>query len=270
MKPAPFDYVQPKTLAAALDLLDRHAGAVRVIAGGQSLGPMLNLRLAQPELLVDVRAIPELRSVDHDADAVSIGACITHAVIEDGQVPDAGDGFMRHVAGEIAYRAIRNRGTIGGSLCHADPAADWVTALALMDAQLIIACKHGERSTAVSEFVIAPYTTGLADDEILTAIRVPCAQAGRRFGYYKVSRKPGEFADAIAAAMTAEQGVALRVVLAVAGRKPIAWSIEDGRFDEDAVANALVDAGVEPGSYELTAGIVALRRVLRQLQVCGA
>lgn len=267
MKPAAFDYVRPSTLSAALDFLDRHRGAARVIAGGQSLGPMLNLRLAQPELLIDVRAIPELCVVHHEADTVTIGACVTHAAIEDGEVPDMCAGLMRHVAGEIAYRAIRNRGTIGGSLCHADPAADWVTALTLVGASVVIAGKRVERSVGVNEFVTAPYTTALNEDEILTAVRVPRMRTVPRWSYYKVNRKPGEFADAIAAAMTAEDGPLLRAVLAVGGMKPLRFAFDDGCLDEDAISAALVGARVGRDSYEHRVATVALRRALQRLGV---
>ena len=98
---------------------------MKILAGGQSLGPMLNLRLAQPDLLVDITRIPELKRVEETDDSLSIGACVTHADIEDGRVPDVTGGALRDVARGIAYRAVRNRGTIGGSLAHADPSADW-------------------------------------------------------------------------------------------------------------------------------------------------
>jgi carbon-monoxide dehydrogenase medium subunit len=127
MKPAPFEHARPATLADAISALAAAGGSARVLAGGQSLGPMLNLRLAQPRLLVQVRHLPELAGVTADDDAVTIGACVTHAAIADGLVPDIGGNVLARVAGNIAYRAVRNRGTIGGSLCHADPAADWVT-----------------------------------------------------------------------------------------------------------------------------------------------
>ena len=109
-----------------------------MLAGGQSLGPMLNLRLAQPRLLVQVDRLPELAGVAADADAVTIGACVTHAAIADGRVPDIGGNVLARVADDIAYRAVRNRGTIGGSLCHADPAADWVTVLTALDAIAVL------------------------------------------------------------------------------------------------------------------------------------
>jgi carbon-monoxide dehydrogenase medium subunit len=126
MKPAPFDYARPSSLADAIALLASDELSLKLLAGGQSLGPMLNLRLVQPDLLVDITAVPELRRAEADGDGVLIGACVTHADIEDGRVPDPTEGVLPAVARGIAYRAVRNRGTIGGSLAHADPAADWI------------------------------------------------------------------------------------------------------------------------------------------------
>ena len=120
MKPVAFDYEKPTDFAQAVSLLAASDGAGKIVAGGQSLGPMLNLRLAQPTLLVDVRAVERLREVKLTDDALVLGACTTHASIEDGLVPDVTRGFMQRVACDIAYRAVRNRGTIGGSLCHLD------------------------------------------------------------------------------------------------------------------------------------------------------
>ena len=128
MKPAPFEYARPQTVGEAVRLLAATPDA-KVLAGGQTLGPMLNLRLAQPAVLVDIGRIPELAAVTEDRDAITIGATVTHAAIEDGRISDPTGGFLAQVARGIAYRAVRTRGTIGGSLAHADPAADWLSAL---------------------------------------------------------------------------------------------------------------------------------------------
>jgi carbon-monoxide dehydrogenase medium subunit len=121
MKPVAFDYERPTTLADAATLLSEANGFSKVLAGGQSLGPMLNLRLAQPDLLVDITSIPELTAIADAVNHLEIGACVTHADIEDGRVPDHFAGLLRHVACRIAYRAVRNRGTIGGSIAHCRP-----------------------------------------------------------------------------------------------------------------------------------------------------
>src|SRR5262245_61563170 len=152
MKPAAFDYVRPSTVAEALAALASTPGA-RVLAGGQTLGPMLNLRLAQPPLLVDITRIGELAAVTEEKDAVTVGATVTHAAIEDGRVPDPAGGFLSRVARGIAYRAVRTRGTIGGSLAHADPSADWLTCLTALRAEVVIAGPTGSRRVPLSGFV---------------------------------------------------------------------------------------------------------------------
>ena len=111
-------------------------GAAKIMAGGQSLGPMLNLRLVQPDLIIDITGLAELKHAERSGDELVIGACVTHGDIEDGRIPDVTRDAMRRVAGGIAYRAVRNRGTIGGSLSHADPAADWVSALPALGARI--------------------------------------------------------------------------------------------------------------------------------------
>ena len=194
MKPVAFDYARPATLADAAGLLGREHGFAKVLAGGQSLGPMLNLRLAQPDLLVDITSIPELTTVADNRDDLEIGACVTHADIEDGRVPDHVQGLLRQVAGRIAYRAVRNRGTIGGSLAHADPAADWISALALVGAQAVVWTPRGSRTIAVADLMLSSFTTVLQPDEFIQSVRVPKLSAGARWGFYKFSQKAGEFA----------------------------------------------------------------------------
>ena len=132
MKAAQFDYVRPRDLGEALDALK--AADAKPIAGGQWLGPMLNLRLARPKLLVDVSRLAELKSITDEGDAWRIGAAVTHAELEDK--PLAGCEPLANVARVVAYRAVRNRGTVGGSLAHADPAADWPPAIGFVSAAL--------------------------------------------------------------------------------------------------------------------------------------
>src|ERR1700736_4084214 len=136
MKAAAFAYQRPADLNAALALMANADGMTKIIAGGQSLGPMLNLRLVEPDLIVDISGLAELKQVERRGDELVLGACVTHADIEDGRIPDVTRGAMQGVAGNIAYRAVRNRGTVGGSLSHADPSADWVSALSALGAKV--------------------------------------------------------------------------------------------------------------------------------------
>src|SRR5260370_35602313 len=158
MKAARFDYVAPSTVAAALDAL---AGTEdgRVLAGGQSLAPMLALRLAAPRLIVDLARIAELRQVARSGGRHVIGAMVTHAAIEDGTHDFADGGMLAAVAHGVAYRAVRNRGTMAGSVAHADPAADWSTALAALDAGVTGTGRSGQREIAIGSVLRAPLAT---------------------------------------------------------------------------------------------------------------
>ena len=199
MKPAPFDFVRASSIADATRLLDASNGSNRVIAGAQSLGPMLNLRLAQPRLLIDITGIPELTRIENDRDAITIGACVTTANIEDGRLPGDGLEVLANIASGIAYRAVRNRGTIGGSLCHADPSADWLTAFSALGAECIVRGTQRQRMLPLEQLVTGAYQTALAEDEILEAVRLPRLSKKGRLGFVKICRKVGEFALAMAA-----------------------------------------------------------------------
>jgi aerobic carbon-monoxide dehydrogenase medium subunit len=197
MKPAQFDYVRPRSLQEAVALLSETDANAKVIAGGQSLGPMLNLRLVRPGKLVDIRHLSELQGVRADSKFFSIGATLTHAEIEDGAIEDFSRGLLPFVAHGIAYRAVRNRGTVGGSLAHADPAADWVSTMAAIGATIVISGPGGERRVPAQQFLIGAFTSDVSATEILTAIELPRLSATARWGYFKICRKTGEFAKAI-------------------------------------------------------------------------
>ena len=221
MKPSPFEISRPQTLEAAQAALRGNDHGAKLISGGQSLGPMLNLRLARPARLVDVTALPGLGDVRRTDSHVEIGAAVTHARIEDGEVPDPIAGMLRHVAAGIAYRAVRNKGTIGGSLCHADPAADWVTAMTALGAVLVVRGSTGAREIAMAGFMLGAYRTAMAEDEVLTTIRVPRYSDQARWGYYKICRKVGEFADAIAAFVADPESRTCRAVFGSTGGAPL-------------------------------------------------
>ena len=137
--------MRPRSLTEAVDLLAHASVEARVIAGGQSLVAMMNLRVASPGLLIGIARLPELLGVANHSNAVRLGACVTHAAIEDGHVTDPSHGLMPHVASTLAYRAIRTRGTIGGSLALSDPAAEWPAVLAALDAEVILYGPSGRR-----------------------------------------------------------------------------------------------------------------------------
>jgi carbon-monoxide dehydrogenase medium subunit len=150
-----------------------------------------------------------------------IGACVTHADIEDGRIPDVTRGAMARVAGAIAYRPVRNRGTIGGSLGHADPAADWVSALTALGATLTLRSLRGTRHVAMPDFIRGALETSLLPGEIVEAIRVPAMAASARWGYFKSCRKAGEFADAIGAVLIDPEAGTARMVIGAVEAAPL-------------------------------------------------
>lgn len=213
MKPNAFDYVRAKDVTEAVRLLADAGGAGRVLAGGQSLVPMMNFRLAVPELLLDVGRIETLRGTESGAARIRYGACITHASFEDGEVLDAGAGLMRHAASGIAYRAVRNRGTVGGSLAHADPAGDWAPVLIALEALVYVKSTGGTRALNVEDLIPDVMSTSLDDDELIIGVEVVPLSETARWGHYKIARQPGHFADAIGVVVVDPCGGRTRVAL---------------------------------------------------------
>ena len=221
MKAAKFIYTRVLEIDDALHVLEKGMGAAKAISGSQSFGPMLNLRLARPAQVVDVANIPSLRTVSCVADSINIGAAITHAEIEDGLHQPLLGHPMQQVACGIAYRAIRTRGTVGGSLAHADPAADWVVTLAALGASIRLKSPRGERSVQADAFMLGAYTTVLESDELIVSIAVPCKTPTLHWGYHKMCRKPGEFAEASAAVYFDASCNCARIVLGAVDGPPI-------------------------------------------------
>lgn len=274
MKPVAFDYARPTTLAGAIELLARTNLQVKLIAGGQSLGPMLNLRLAQPQLLVDITAIAELKACRVDGDGLTAGACVTHADFEDGRVPDVTRGALARVARSIAYRAVRNRGTLGGSLAHADPSADWLTTLTAMDATLLLRGPGGARRLALQAFVNGAFEVTLLPGELLEAVHIPRLSPEARWGYYKYCRKTGELALAAAAVLHDPARNVFRAVIGATEARPVVFAdaaalfgghagIDPARFEAGAADGALQAAGMHD-AIDRRMHVVALRRAMEQ------
>ena len=221
MKPARFDYQRPRDLPEALSLLGKASHSSKIIAGGQSLGPLLNLRLVEPELIVDISALAELKVAERRGDELVLGACITHADIEDRRVPDVTRGAMQKIAADIAYRAVRNRGTLGGSLGHADPAADWISALAALGARLKLRSSAGTRLLDIDNFVVSALETALRPGEMIETIHVPALPASAQWAYFKSCRKTGEYAHAIAAVVIDPIAGTARLVIGAIEAAPI-------------------------------------------------
>ena len=221
MKAPAIDYVRPRSLTEAIDLLARSGGEGRVIAGGQSLVAMMNLRVASPGLLIDIARLPELTAATDEGDTVTLGACVTHAAIEDGRIADPSRGLMPRVAATLAYRAIRTRGTVGGSLALSDPAAEWPAVLTALDAEVLVCGPDGRRSIRCAELMTGVFETTLAADEIIEGVRIPRLSAEARWGNLKLCRKAGEFASALAVVVSDRKRSHSRVVLGVTNGAPL-------------------------------------------------
>ena len=232
MKPAPFSYYRATSVEEAITALSGADGMAAVLAGGQSLVPMLNLRLSPVDHLIDLRPIAALSRQEETPEAICYGALTTHAAFEDGAVPDGTNGLMRYAASHIAYRAVRNRGTLGGALALADPAADWLTTAVALDASVTLTGPDGQRYLAITDFVVGPYYTQIAEHEIIDSVVVPRRSATERWGYYKVAPKVGEYAKSLAVALVDAEKASARLVIG-------AWS--DVPLALEASASALLD-----------------------------
>jgi aerobic carbon-monoxide dehydrogenase medium subunit len=275
MKAAAFAYDRPTDVKAALALMARADGTAKIIAGGQSLGPMLNLRLVEPDLIIDISGLSELKWAERRGDELVIGACVTHGDIEDGRIPDVTRGAMQRVASAIAYRAVRNRGTIGGSLSHADPAADWVSALSALGAKVTLRGAAGTRDLRIEEFVTGALESALRPGEIVETVRVPAMTPSARWGYVKACRKIGEFAHAIAAVLIDPEQATARAVIGALDAAPVvlgdAAALFGGRvtgdfkqqFDARAADAVLIKAGVE-NTADRHIHITVLRRAIAE------
>ncbi len=194
MKPAPFDYACPATIAEAVTLLAAHGGEARPIAGGQSLMPLLAFRLAAPKILVDLRKLPGLDRIVIAEDGVRLGARVRWRDIEDDRRLRSAHPLLQATVAHIAHYQIRNRGTVGGSLAHADPAAELPGIAVACDGTITIVGVAGEREIAAADFFLGPLTTALAADEIVTEIKFPAWPAQRRSGFEEFARRRGDFA----------------------------------------------------------------------------
>ncbi|MDM0071491.1 xanthine dehydrogenase family protein subunit M [Variovorax sp. J31P207] len=198
MKPAPFDYCCPDSVAEAVEVLAANKGEAKVMAGGQSLGPMLNFRVVRPALIVDVSRLLELDYVRQRKDGgLSIGALTRHRELETSALVAARFPVIPETMRHVAHLAIRNRGTIGGSLSHADPAAELPMLVRLLDAQIAISSARGERSVSAHDFFIGPLSTVLDEDELVVRIELP-GMRHNGWGFEEFSRRAGDFALAAA------------------------------------------------------------------------
>jgi carbon-monoxide dehydrogenase medium subunit len=229
MKAAPFRYHAPRTIDEAVTLLAEVAPLDgRVLAGGQSLVPIMAFRLTRPAHLVDINGVEALRRLAVEGERLCIGACVRHAAFHRPVVDGPLGQLLSTVVRHIAHHPIRTRGTFCGSVAHADPASEWCTVAAALDAEIVAQSVRGRRVIPAREFFAGIMNTTLAEDELLTEVRLPLLAPGTRFGFYEFNRRAGDFALAMAlAAYRVESGRIVEPRLAVGGAEPHARRIAD-------------------------------------------
>ena len=285
MKPTPFHYFAPDTVEEAVGLLKTYAEDAKVLAGGQSLIPMMNLRLAQPRVLVNVCNIPALDHIDRNDACLRIGATATQSTVLDSAEVRVAAPVICDALHAVGHEAIRNRGTFGGSAAHADPAAEIPALLLALDAELISVGPDGARTIAASDFFQDVMTTALAPDEVLTGIDIPIPDVAWQAGFAEVTRRHGDFALAgvvIALTLDDEDRVAAARIALMGGVAATPVRAHDAEaellgnpLDQHCIATAAWAArwGLSPVSdmhasadYRCHAVEVLTRRVLTDLR----
>jgi len=287
MKLPPFEYACPTSISEAVALLASHGGEAKPLAGGQSLVPMLAFRVASPSLLVDLRKLAELRQIKITQDGVMLGAMVRwREILDDARLRTAHPLLVAAVE-HVAHYQIRNRGTVGGGMAHADPAAEMPGIAVTCEAQIAVIGKAGPRVIAAADFFQGPLMTVLKPDEIITEIRLPLWPAKRRFGFQEFARRRGDFAMAAAALFYDEDGEkkARNAHVGVIGvgdrplRLPSVEAVVNGQKIDDAViakAEAAASAAVDPpddihssGAYRKALVGVMVERALKAAAAQG-
>jgi CO/xanthine dehydrogenase FAD-binding subunit len=285
VKPARFNYYDPTTVDEALALLAQHGDGAKVLAGGQSLVPLMNMRLARPEHLVDLNGVRELEYIRREDGWLRIGALARQRHVE--RASEVGEGWplISRAIGYIGHTQIRNRGTVCGSLAHNDPASELPAVMSALEAQFVIRSTRGERTVGADEFFVSYLTTCLEPEEMLVEVRVPAPPAGSRPAFQEVSRRHGDFALAGAAGIIAldSAGVCTQARMALFGvgagpvRVPEAEAMLVGERPTEALLRQVglkASEPLEPDSdihasaeYRKEVGGVMVRRAL--LEACG-
>ena len=274
MIPAAFDYFRPQTLEEAVRLLARHGEEAKVLAGGHSLIPAMKLRLAQPSTIVDIGRIADLNYIREENAKIAIGAMTTHYEIESSAMLRSKCPLLTEVAPQIGDVQVRNRGTVGGSLVHADPAADWPAAMLALEAEMELVGPDGRRTVKAGDFFVEMMQTAVKPNEILCEIRVP--PTAKSVAYVKFAQKASGFAIAGVAAVVDNLKKAVQVGVAGVAAKPyrateVETALRGKLLNRDAVREAASKAaeGVEPlndmhasGEFRLHLARVNARRAL--------
>ena len=255
MKLPAFEYACPATLNEAVALLASHKGEAKPIAGGQSLMPMMAFRVAQPTMLVDLRKLPDLNKIAIGPDGVRLGAMVRWRDIEDDKRLAAAHPLLQAAIAHVAHYQIRNRGTVGGSVCHADPAAEMPGIAITCDAEMTVVGKAGKRVIKAADFFLGALTTSLEPDEILVEVKLPAWPAGRRYGFQEFARRRGDFAMAGIALFydTGADGKATNAHVGVigVGDKQRRLGKTEAAINGSAVTEAVIAKAAEAASAEV-------------------
>lgn len=253
MKPAVFRYERPGTIEEALGCLADLGDEAKVLAGGQSLVPMMNFRLARPEVIVDIGRVPGLDQIHQSSEIVGIGARVRHQTLLGRLFGGPLDDLLSNAGRHIGHLPIRVRGTFGGSIAHADPVAEWCLVALVLDAEVVVRSVRGERTIDISDLFEMSFTTTIAEDELMTEVRLPALSAEWSTGFSEFSRRTGDFAIvAIASAVRLENGVVTEARIAAGGvagtpiRLPGAEAALVGRpLDAECIHEAGATAAIE-------------------------
>ncbi len=255
MIPATFEYVRARSVREAISLLQQHGGRAKLLAGGHSLLPLMKLRLSQPEMLIDLGPVDELRGIREEGGSLVIGALTTHDEVANSPLVRERVPLLAECASQIGDVQVRNRGTIGGNLAHADPAADYPAAVLALEAQMECEGPAGIRTVPASQWFVDLLTTALGPDEVLCRLRVPVQTLGQGWSYTKLPHPASGYSLlGVACLVTVDGGVCRDARVAVTGAGPkavrlakVEQALVGGRLDEAAVAEAarLVSDGLE-------------------------
>jgi CO/xanthine dehydrogenase FAD-binding subunit len=279
MKPPPFRYIRATDLPHTFAVLDEHGDETKILAGGQSLMPMMNFRLLQPAIVLDINHLPELRGITAIPDGVRVGAMTRHVETAGSALLQKHFPIVTHAISHVAHHTVRNRGTFGGSLAHADPAAELPMLAVLLQARIVARSASGERTIDAADFFVSALSTSLSSQEVVMAVDLPFLPAATGWGFEEFARRHGDYALAsVAVTLRASEGRASDVRIAMMGvgntplRAPAAEDCLNGRtIDDSSISDAVaaVRDAIEPntdlnasaGYRRHLAGILAGRAV---------
>jgi carbon-monoxide dehydrogenase medium subunit/2-furoyl-CoA dehydrogenase FAD binding subunit len=254
MKPAPFVYFDPESIEEVLYLLHQHGDEATILAGGQSLGPLLNMRLSTPQIIVDINRVTDLQYYKSDDTGLKIGAMTRQSTLEDDSNIKEIQPLLAASIPYIGHRSIRNRGTVGGSVAHADPAAEWPAIMLTLDGTILIQNSTSSRTVDASDFYISALTTDLKPDEMLAEIQIPSWSKTSGWSFVEFSRRHGDFAVlGVATQLTIENGQCTKSRIAIigGGSIPIRTSKAESMLSGETITDELLKEVAEQASKEV-------------------